>query len=855
MMKQIFKVISKIYPFKSNERFPGKYTKAWVMFIHIVRSLQRLRMIWQSNSSILNWENYKVYWYYLSYLSIEELFADLNSLFGFFILSSILLTISLVFIVVFTVYVLTKKFQSAFMQKSLKFIFDLLTGVLFIPIMLINSLVVKYSYKDISGEITECIGNQSTKALSLGYSGIGSGLFWLAYLFALSYAKEGFSYEIRHCFYKNNLESKALPDSNIQDQVLTMVIVFVYVFTGDEHYAFYLGFSAAIYFYLAFKYVWNLPYYADFMNFCHAFVQFEAFCCAIFFSIGLTMNNATVILVLSTFMQPLIVLVVLASIEYRKSKIAKPTSHYFGPLSYFELACRKKLLKQTPNEKVCKYIIEYFNRKKIKLSLVFLAHHCFHKLLQNRRALIHISHASYTGSDIFSNFQVYKCQKYLESLNYTFSEGLKLSVFLQKFAKIKNLELELFTELIGLCDCFQSTSPTLHSLKNHISKFTKFSAKTKSYYKKTLSKYPNSELLNEMFGSLLSMLGKHERGKKLLDRASFYHEKTMKRNKILNIFSDKNSYIMIVSGNKEDIGRITYMSQSLSTFLSINHEDYSNYNLNDFIPEYFHSVHHKNMMRFIDNFDNDKLFRNFSLCMKNGKGFLVECFLNLDCIGYRSKIQFITAINPIVSQGREIALITYNGEILDHSENFLAYLNEPSQSPQINDMGQQKSGYFNKISIKGCNILRFFTTLTLEQLHSYMPFFCHVYSSQEKQQVKIALLLQTKAISSTNIYILYLVTDPIAINHLEAEAFMKNSKKKLTWILNLESSGDTDYENNTISEENFKKGSTQRRSVDLGKSQEPIYSFLEIGQIKKTMKIIRTIKSLKIFTVLSVRFI
>lgn len=358
-----------------------------------------------------------------------------------------------------------------------------------------------------------------------------------------------------------------------------------------------------------------------------------------------------------------------------------------------------------------------------------------------------------------------------------------------------------------------------------------------------------------MFGSLLSMLGKHERGKKLLDRASFYHEKTMKRNKILNIFSDKNSYIMIVSGNKEDIGRITYMSQSLSTFLSINHEDYSNYNLNDFIPEYFHSVHHKNMMRFIDNFDNDKLFRNFSLCMKNGKGFLVECFLNLDCIGYRSKIQFITAINPIVSQGREIALITYNGEILDHSENFLAYLNEPSQSPQINDMGQQKSGYFNKISIKGCNILRFFTTLTLEQLHSYMPFFCHVYSSQEKQQVKIALLLQTKSISSTNIYILYLVTDPIAINHLEAEAFMKNSKKKLTWILNLESSGDTDYENNTISEEKFKKGSTQRRSVDLGKSQEPIYSFLEIGQIKKTMKIIRTIKSLKIFTVLSVRFI
>lgn len=832
IIKSIFKAISELYPYAASEKIPGKLEKFGLLATLILILGQKLRLLWRADFSITHWKYYENYWICLSYLSPDQLSAKLNTLYNFYIFCLSLQSCTILFLVLFFIRKYLKKPKNQVFKRVLRNLLNLQTGLFYIPSLISYSLVLKYSYSNKIETISDCIGAVSSKDILLGYTGFIISLFGIILLIFLGYFKEGFAYEIRHSAERHDLEAKAFPTTEIQGKIFSTLMVISYVFLSESSYFFYLIIIGVGQAYMAGVYIWYLPFYSDFANFVYACHELEAACFVCFFAIGIGLDNATVLIVMSVIMQPLIVIIVIGSVEYRKSKIL------FEKLSKinvrgFELMCRKKFLKPKPSSKVIRHINKYYNKYNENIVLVFLALHYSSKIGKPKQALIHISRVSYGGKGIFENFQIYKCQKALEKLNYFSSEGLKLKVFMKKLEKIKNSELKLFDSIIALTDSILNANGSLKSLKETFYT-THFLIKTiKKLYTHSLEKFPESETLNEMYGSLLIMLGEVEKGKKFLNQSRFFNENNKKKHKLGSIFADKNDFIMIVSGNTQDFGRIHYISRIMCHLLSVIPEEATSYYLNDFVPLAFKNNHYKSIENFLMNSAEGKIFQNFPLQLCDSSGFLVECRINIDCIGYNSSIEFIVGVNVIQSVDRECAMIKSNGEIIAYSK-------------KLSEMLDAKEA-----KIEGENIFDYFSELDCERVMTGEP----VISETKEKHRKVLLFLQEKRIASTIIYIIYLIFDSVVLDALSTEPSITTQKKKLNWLLQLEFGEQTE---NLYKQENskiYKKFQTLNSPLFIDNESNLLSSALQVVSPNLAGLILRSFRNLQIFIILSVLFI
>ncbi|OMJ70194.1 hypothetical protein SteCoe_31876 [Stentor coeruleus] len=830
MSKKFFAAISKLYPRESLEKAPSRTAKFIFLISHTMIGIQRIRLIWRADFSVRKWSQYEHYWHYLVYLSPDQLFSVFGGLLEYFLVSSSLLGTTIVLFASFILLLHLKKSPNQMLKKTLKFLLELQADYLFMPSIFIYCLLIKYSFITSNQIINETLGQNSSLRLSLGPAGVIIGLLNALLTIILTLTKEGFCYDIQHESARKSLTAKALPLTEIHNKLITVGIIVLYVFISDKNYYFYLIVSVIGYAYLTLIYVFYLPYYSNIPNTYKALVQFEGFCVTGFFAIGLILNNATVILLLSTFMQPLIVLIVYAGIEYRKTKL--PDFSKRLSLNLFELACRTKLLKEKPSNKICIILQNYFKKRKEGIVLVFLAYHLSLKLEQSKNALIQISKAPYTGSNLFYNFQIYKCQKYLEKINYERSEGLKLKVFTKSLTKLKRIELKLCDKIVALCESLRMHNPSLSDAKRNIRQVNTLINHLCSKYLKTLEKYPQSEILSEMYGSLLILLGKPEHGKKLLNQSALYHEKNRKRHRLTRVFSDKNSHIMIISANTNNFGLITFISRSLCQFLSIIPADSSRYYLNNFVPKQYHQFHYKTMQRYLKNFNQDKIFHNLSLCLLDSYGYLVECSLSIDCIGYQSNVEFIVGVNPIQNMGREIAIITIDGKILNQSKGLAMIIDE--KDPWL----------------EGKNIFDYFPMINCEMLFEKRLLIVDFGISRELKFRKLGLFLQTKALGSTEMNLLYAIYDSNIIRILESEDISNLSSSKLSWILRFEANDTTENIYELSPEKSLHKTQTVLDKPDISTDTNVISHVLQVTDYKKTRNIVAVYNSQKIFVLL-----
>ncbi|OMJ72962.1 hypothetical protein SteCoe_28470 [Stentor coeruleus] len=828
IIKSIFKAISELYPYTVSDKISGKLDKFSLLVTHILTLAQKLRLLWRADFSITHWKYYENYWIYLSYLSPDQLSAKLNTLYNFYIFCLSLQSCTILFLVLFFIRKYLKSHKNQLFKRVLRNLLSLQTGLLYIPSLFSYSLVLKYSYNNKTEAISDCIGNISSKDILLGYTGFIISFLSIISLITIGYFKEGISYEIRHNAAGYDLQAKAFPITEIQGKFFSTLMVILYVFLSESSYTFYLILIGIGQVYMAGVYIWYLPFYSDFTNFVFTCHEFEAVCFISFFAIGIGLDNATVVIVMSIIMQPLIVIIAIGSIEYRKSKISLEKLNK-NNVRNFELMCRKKLLKPKASGKIIRYLNKYYKKYNEDIVLVFLAQHYTSKIGRPKQALIHASRVSYRGKGIFENFQIYKCQKALEKANYFSSEGLKFKVFMKKLGKIKNSELKLFDSIISLSDSIINGNGSLKYLKETFYT-THFLIKTiKKLYTKSLEKFPESELLTEMYGSLLIMLGEVEKGKKLLNQSMFFHENNKKKNKLGNIFTDKNDFIMIISGNFLDFGRIRYISRIMCHLLSIIPEEATSYYLNDFVPLAFQNGHYKTIENFLMNSAEGKAFQNLPLQMCDSSGFLVECRLNIDSVGYDSSVEFIVSINIIQGVDRECAMIKCNGDIIAHSK-------------KLSEMLDAKD-----IKIEGKNIFGYFCDLDYERVMAGEPI---VTETKEKHR-KLLLFLQEKRISSTIIYVLYLIFDSIVLDALSTEPSITTQKKKLNWLLQLEFGEQTE---NLYKQENsklFTKFQTLNSPLFIDNESNLLSNALQVVNPNHSKLILRSFCNLQIFIILS----
>lgn len=833
MKYKIFKAISKLYPYMNSDRISGKIDKLTLLGTLLLELLQKIKLLWRGNFSINYWKYYEKYWEYLAYLCPAQLSAKLDIFYNFYIFCMSFQVFTIFLLLIFFFEIFKKKSKNQLFKRLLRYIINLQTGLFYVPSLFSYSLVLKYSYSQKNEIIKDCIGTIFSQDLSLGSRGFILSLICILSLIPLACFKEAFAYEVRHNYVIHNINAKNTPLLELQSKVITAGIVIFYVFLSENNYIFYIVFVGICQVYIAGSYIWYLPFYSDFANFSYACYEFELAFFVSFFALGISLNTGTVVIVLGIVMQPLIVLVVIGSIEFRKNKILLGKSNWES-VRIFELSIRKKLLNNKPSAKAVRLIKKYYKKTDEKLVLVFLAEHCSVKLGQVKNALIQISRASYKNRGLITNFQIYKCQKSLEKENYLSSEGMKFKIFIKYFEDIKNAELELFDSIVSFSDSILNSQSSLGNLKKTFSSTHYLVKNIRKLYRKALVKFPESELFNEMYGSLLIMLGKIDKGKKYLSQSILFHELNRKKHKLDMLFTDKDSFIMIISGNTYDFGKCRYISPSLCRVLSVIPEESAFYYINDFVPRYFHHNHYKSMENFLINFAEDKLFKNVPLHLSDTFGFLIECRLTMDCYGYDSSVEYIVEINSAQNPGRECAIIKNNGEIIAHSQRL-------SELLETDDL-----------RIEGKNITQYICGAGIEKIIKGDP----VFVETRENSRKLCLFLQEKLISSTTIYVIFVISDDSIIIALSLERTVTDQKKKLNLLLKLEPSETVESSSRRLkSSKIFKKSRTLNNTFNLDSDCNILGNALKIVNSNKTGQILSAFRNLQIFIILSVIFI
>lgn len=241
------------------------------------------------------------------------------------------------------------------------------------------------------------------------------------------------------------------------------------------------------------------------------------------------------------------------------------------------------------------------------------------------------------------------------------------------------------------------------------------------------------------------------------------------------------------------------------------------------------------MSKYLENFETEKVFNRIDLCLSDSAGFLVDCCLNVECVGYNSELYFVISVDTIEFSGRQIALINEIGDIFGHSKEFPILLRA------------------NSSNIEGENLFMYLPMITYADLCRESQITINTLLYHDKENMILELSLKKKNIGSQELILIYII----------------NNKKLLhkCWN-NLPEKHDKEGHNSKILPNPISKFklSQIKNNEDFLKipSRSEFYSefnfctvkdIFEVGESKKVLQIIRALRSLKIFVLISVKYI
>lgn len=667
-INDLYRGLSVIFSLESSNNSGSRTQKALYLIWAIQVLSQNLKFIWKPDLSIPYWESQAVFWKILLYPCLDTLAAAMNVLFPFLMIVIGMIYLNLFIFIWQMIASIKKKTIPTWLLSILRNSMKATCDIYFIPVSTILILLFKYStIQAIS--IQEYYDKPDAQTLNISVIGRGLSLVTLIMHISLTFINESFNIQVRHVLTGSNLSARS--SSEIDMYVKFFYLANCYFTTSIQltNYMIFLPCSVIIYAYFTMKYLIDLPYYSNFVNFLKILIHFEICCIGLFFILAQTIENATISLVLTVCMQPVIVLVCKLTLEYRISKLKHPKDQIFS--KRFELNIRKWLTSPDNSAELVKYMNSNYIKSQNKLMLVFLANYCKDVLNNGQLAGVKISQITFNGADLFNNFQVYRCQKSLERLNLSSSEGLKLCLFLLKYDSVTIEEKKLCYILLNLLEKLVQRRYKFSEIKQELNKFHRKALKVYREYEYLAQNFPESQLINKVFASfLIEILNNNTLAEVYTNKVQAQTARRKGNDRKLDVFSDPNACLMIISGNKKQIGKFIYASSSLCRFLEVSLEDIKHHSLNDFIPKPYSIGHDAIMIKFIENSYNQFTMRCLPLFMCTQEGFLLECIINTECVGFNSCVNFVTVVEPVLNEKQEIALVSSLGEIFSHSRGF-----------------------------------------------------------------------------------------------------------------------------------------------------------------------------------------
>jgi hypothetical protein len=594
----LYKVLSSFFYKERPYRNVNRLDKILVSLVDIQFLFQNLTFLWSPVVPIAHWESYLKFWILISYPSIDVIAAALKSSFILLLISLSSLTIILLLLMLHIFLGIYEKKTPNFLIKLSGILIYMVCDIYFIPSTILLVLLFKYSTINLS-YIEEYDNYPSSASLQLGVMGQTISSIYLILNLSISLVNECCKYEIRHSLTDKSVEAKSFSYLGVYVKIIHFISCICVCTIQKEFYFYFLVAFGLTHGFIWYFYITRLIYYLNFINFVKATLHFDIFFISVFFVTGYLIDNSSVIIVLTVFMQPFIIITSRLLVLYRLSKI-KPLKKKIESKFYsFEISARQRLLSSENPKQLLKYTNINYSKTQKDILFVIQAYYCADILNNSALASIKLSRANSKSMSFFSGFQVYKCYKVLEENNLKVSEGFKLCFYLLSIDRILNQEKKLCKNFLRFWNKIIDRKCEFSSLNKFLNKSVRLMGDIRGNYEENLARHPSSQQINEMYGTILiEMLGEPELGQTHLEISRSRIKKKNAGKK--QLFSDKDTCIMIISGDTDTLGNVVYMSLSMGILLGISAEDSKDYTLNDFIPKPYNHYHNINLSSYVE---------------------------------------------------------------------------------------------------------------------------------------------------------------------------------------------------------------------------------------------------------------
>ena len=528
----------------------------------------------------------------------------------------------------------------------------------------------KYSWTQHTSVIEYNSINPNT--FNFGIAGAFVGILLLIILIILTSIYNAGSCETRHYYDDKITQSKS---SVVINQIATIVYLsssFMYFFIGYNYYQPYLFAEFILYSIIVSYYVFYLPFYSYHLNLIKIFIHFDCSLIILVFWIGYCLDNAGITLLVTLVMQVFLFVLAILILNYRIARIETNPELYYKHFEDFELSIRNYLKSGELKESLIAKLDKNFKTDENLLNRIAQAYYCNDMLKNTRLAYNKIIVVKYHRLNFFLNFQIYKCKKIMKKLCNKSTGGYKIYQYIVAIENLALKDCEFCEYYAKLTEIILQPKPSLSKLKLNINKVIKKKAMLVLLYHAALAKFPDSEEVNENFGSLLLGILCD------IDKGQFYLDK-IETDKKFNCMDGKSSTInnqsfILISGKSNNIGKILYASKGFINIIGVSKELLQTSLFSNFLPCIIAKQHDALLLNFIDHCIDIIVYESLPLFILDYQGFLIECFISIECVGSSESANFLCSIEPINSTKREFAVIDLSGLIYSHSKNFLKIL-------------------------------------------------------------------------------------------------------------------------------------------------------------------------------------
>lgn len=662
-------VLEQLFPVLLPEKDLKLLDKIIYCLSMFLRFCQKLRFLWHSNMGISGWSNLSKVFIFLSYFCQDVFAANFLNLDFFILLSHAIISLTLLFFIFHLISCYYKNQKYSFIQKLLTIFLKVLTQALFIPISVILAITLYQSLKN--DNIVKFYN------FDINSQFINVGKDWIILIvieilihlmFIIIY--DGFGLEISAHLACKNLNAKSEGYFELYFRIVEYFISFAYPFIAFDHYYVYLIIQLAFYISISAFYIKNLPYYNSMANICHLILNFDLACITLFFMIGMLQSNLGVTLILSIFLQPIIIIFINNLNDKRSDTLKTSISssyHYFMVKNYSNF-----INSSSSAEELFKLAHDNFRITHNQLIYLHMSQYCSFILENHSLASIKTTYIEKIQSNSIRKFQLFRWGKYLNKEIRVSSFGFKILKFIDKKEKALFNDKYFCLNLLELLDRILDNNETKASIESFIIKTDEFLNKSFKYHRRLAFENPDSTIASFLYGSfLIEVLGKIDEGQAEITKAQNEPLKKSKgSSKCLNIISDTSSNHLVFSGNIDTMGLILYICPNTCSLLEISEEEIINKSIREIIPNIqFYDIE-KTLQKFIQIGTNNHIKLPCPIFLLNNKGFLIECFVSIECVAIHKDLKFLCIIEPLNKNTRQAAILNESGTIINHTQHF-----------------------------------------------------------------------------------------------------------------------------------------------------------------------------------------